>query len=118
MSKSYSEIKKRLKYLREEIEAERISTGEIVELQLLAEYIDKGDVILLEWAGVPEHSEHSEKQTKKKQPDSWRDCGNAVYEDRRYSMKKLRRFYHCEQNSFSCSICPVYKEKKTTKVFL
>lgn len=48
-------IKKRLEYLRQEIEAERISYGEIAELQSLAGYIDKDDVQLLEWAGVPEH---------------------------------------------------------------
>ena len=47
-------IKKRLKYLRAEIEAERISYGEIAELQSLAKYIDKSDSLLLEWAGVCE----------------------------------------------------------------
>ena len=47
-------IKKRLKYLRGEIEAERISTGEIIELQSLVSHIDPSDVLLLEWAGVPE----------------------------------------------------------------
>jgi len=46
--------KARLKYLRGEIEAERISYGEIAELQSLVEHIDDGDVLLLEWAGVPE----------------------------------------------------------------
>lgn len=50
-------IKKRLEYLRQEIEAERISTDEILELQSLAEYIEPGDVLLLEWAGVPESVE-------------------------------------------------------------
>ena len=49
-------IQERLEYLRGEIKAERISTGEIVELQSLADYIETGDVLLLEWAGVPEHS--------------------------------------------------------------
>ena len=49
-------IAKRLRYLRREIVAERISYYEIVELQLLAEYIDPGDMLLLEWAGVPEES--------------------------------------------------------------
>ncbi len=44
----------RLEYLRGEIEAERISTGEILELQSLAPHIEPGDVLLLEWAGVPE----------------------------------------------------------------
>ena len=47
-------IEKRLEYLRGEIEAERISYGEIVELQSLSSYINPGDVLLLEWAGVPE----------------------------------------------------------------
>jgi len=47
-------IKKRLAYLRQEIEAERISQGEILELQGLAEHIDAGDTLLLEWALVPE----------------------------------------------------------------
>ena len=49
------QAKKRLEYLRREIEAERISTGEIVELQGLVKYIKPGDVLLLEWAGVCEH---------------------------------------------------------------
>jgi hypothetical protein len=47
-------IQERLEYLRGEIMAERISAGEIVELQSLAEHIDDGDTLLLEWAGVPE----------------------------------------------------------------
>ena len=51
--KATKEIKERLEYLRGEIRKECISTGEIAELQGLAEYIDKGDVELLEWAGVP-----------------------------------------------------------------
>ncbi len=50
-------IKRILEYLRQEINAERISQEEIFELQSLAKHIDKGDVQLLEWAGVPEFSE-------------------------------------------------------------
>ena len=49
-----TKIKKRLEYLRREIHKERISYGEIAELQSLVPYIDKGDIELLEWAGVPE----------------------------------------------------------------
>jgi hypothetical protein len=49
-----SKAKERLEYLRQEIRAERISYGEIAELQSLREYIDSGDVELLEWAGVLE----------------------------------------------------------------
>jgi len=52
--KTTKAIKKRLEELRKEIQAERISYGEIFELQSLAKHIDKGDVLLLEWAGVPE----------------------------------------------------------------
>ena len=48
------EAKKRLKEIRREIVKERVSYGEIAELQNLAKYIDSGDVLLLEWAGVPE----------------------------------------------------------------
>lgn len=49
-----AKIKERLEYLRGEIEAERIAYGEIAELQSLANYIEKDDVLLLEWAGVSE----------------------------------------------------------------
>ncbi len=51
------EIKERLEYLRGEIRAERISYGEIAELQSLADHIEPGDVELLQWAGVPEETE-------------------------------------------------------------
>jgi len=47
--------KERLEYLRQEIKAERISYGEISELQSLVDYIDDGDVELLQWAGVEEN---------------------------------------------------------------
>jgi hypothetical protein len=47
-------IQERLEELRAEIQAQRISYGEIAELQSLAEHIDPSDVELLEWAGVPE----------------------------------------------------------------
>ena len=44
----------RLEYFRGEIRAQRISYGDLAELQGLAEHIDPSDVELLEWAGVPE----------------------------------------------------------------
>lgn len=44
----------RLEYLRGELRAERISYGDLAELQSLVEHIDPGDVELLEAAGVPE----------------------------------------------------------------
>ena len=49
-----SETETRLEYLRGQIRAERISYGELAELQGMADQIDPGDVELLEWAGVPE----------------------------------------------------------------
>lgn len=52
--KATKKIKARLEYLRGELEAERISMGELAELQELVEYIEPGDVQLLEAAGVPE----------------------------------------------------------------
>jgi hypothetical protein len=50
-------IKERLEYLRGELRAERISYGELAELQGLAQHIEPGDVELLEAAGVPETDE-------------------------------------------------------------
>lgn len=48
------QIKARLEYLRSQINKECISYGEIAELQSLSDYIENGDLQLLEWAGVPE----------------------------------------------------------------
>jgi len=53
-------IKERLEELRIEIQNERISIGEIIELQSLVEHIDKSDVELLQWAGVDEFEEDIE----------------------------------------------------------
>ena len=46
--------RERLAAIRESIETESVSWGELAELQGLADDIDPGDVLLLEWAGVPE----------------------------------------------------------------
>lgn len=54
-------IADRLEELRTEIDAERISSGELAELQNWAPYIDRSDMQLLEWAGVPEHEEEVSK---------------------------------------------------------
>ncbi|MCL4414797.1 MAG: hypothetical protein M1522_08655 [Actinobacteria bacterium] len=50
----------RLEYLRGELRAERISYGELFELQTLAHRINPGDVELLEAAGVPEYPDEVE----------------------------------------------------------
>jgi hypothetical protein len=47
-------VKQRLEYLRGELRAERISYGELAELQSLAEHIEPGDMELQEAAGIPE----------------------------------------------------------------
>jgi hypothetical protein len=47
-----TKVNERLEYLRSQIQAENISYSEIAELEYLAEYIEAGDVELLEWAGV------------------------------------------------------------------
>ena len=52
--KNPNQIKVRLEELREELRQERISYGELAELQSLAEHIEAGDVELLQAAGVPE----------------------------------------------------------------
>ena len=49
--------KARLEYLRGEIKGERIGYEEIAELESLKEYIEPDDVLLLEWAGVPEKAQ-------------------------------------------------------------
>jgi len=51
------EIRDRLEYIRHELRQERISYGELIELQTLTGYIDPGDVELLEAAGVPEFND-------------------------------------------------------------
>jgi hypothetical protein len=53
-------ITDRLEYLRGELRAERMSWGELAELQGLAGHIDPSDVELLEPAGVPEFPEEEE----------------------------------------------------------
>lgn len=57
MATSSDDPRARLEVLRAAIHAENISWGELHELQGLAEYIEPGDVELLEWAGVPEFPE-------------------------------------------------------------
>ncbi len=53
------DTQQRLEYLRGELRAERISYGELAELQSLAGSIEPGDVELLEAAGVPEFPERA-----------------------------------------------------------
>ena len=53
--KRTTNIERRLAAIRKSIVAENVSINEIAELQNeLVEHIDPSDVLLLEWAGVPE----------------------------------------------------------------
>jgi hypothetical protein len=54
--------KKRLEQLRKELRAERISYGELAELESLKEYIDEDDVELRQAAGIPEFDEDEYKK--------------------------------------------------------
>ena len=56
MKTTIQKARKRLEQLRAELRAERISYGELAELESLIPYIDRDDVELLEAAGVPEES--------------------------------------------------------------
>jgi hypothetical protein len=47
-------IKETLASIRQSIIEERVSYGELAELEQLKEHIDKDDIELLQWAGVPE----------------------------------------------------------------
>ena len=62
---SSKQIKQRLEYLRGELRAERISYGELAELQSLVPHIEPGDLELLEAAGVPEEEAMKHRQTPK-----------------------------------------------------
>ena len=55
MTTERTNIERRLAAIRKNIVAEEVSMNEIAELQNdLVEYIDPSDMLLLEWAGVPE----------------------------------------------------------------
>jgi len=62
------EKKQRLEELRKELQDGQLSYGELAELQSLAPYIEKGDVELLEAAGVPEFEED---ETAEEQPETY-----------------------------------------------
>jgi hypothetical protein len=73
-----TDTKSRLEYLRGELRAERISYGELHELQTMADQIEPGDVELLEAAGVPEFPEET-----KHTPGPWftLDTGLDVFSE-------------------------------------
>lgn len=72
----------RLEYLRGELQAERISYGELAELQSLKEFIDLDDVELLEAAGVPEELVNIRREALAKygQLTGWDAISNTIEE--------------------------------------
>lgn len=85
-------VKERLEYLRGEIEAERISYGEISELRSLAEHIDPGDTLLLEWAESDEEDEPVEEYCEMSGCD-WEACQERTLD----SGNKISLCYQCSQ---------------------
>ncbi len=71
---------KRLEYLRGELRAERISYGELVELESLIPFISPDDVELLEAAGVPENQTKTEKAGAKTEVIIVRGCRIRIHE--------------------------------------
>jgi hypothetical protein len=67
------EAKKRLEYLRGELRAERISYGELHELQSLRGHIAPDDAELLEAAGVPEGADDDD-ESNRMDPDFHADA--------------------------------------------
>lgn len=102
-SDSSEKIKKRLEQLRKELRAERISYGELAELQSLSKYIDKNDIELLEAAGVPEHDEFAKGGKVKvyKLGDMWSDdfdydgmLKTALKSETSWGIPKLQKLYY------------------------
>lgn len=95
MKEATPAITERLEYLRGQIKAERISLDEICELQGLAEYIDEGDVELLEPAGVPEYPVSTKTFTITLEGKSQSDIESAMQE----VMNSIQSGYECGANS-------------------
>lgn len=69
-----SDVAARLEYLRGELQGERISYGELAELQSLAAHIAPGDVELLEAAGVPESVEEDTQYSAEAESAAYREA--------------------------------------------
>lgn len=95
MNKATPEIKKRLEELRTILRSENISHGELIELQDLTQYIEEGDVELLEPAGVPENPISTKTFTITLEGKSQSDIESAMQE----VMNAIQSGYHCGANS-------------------
>ena len=93
-----AKIKERLEYLRGEIIAERISYGEIAELQSLVDYIDPDDVQLLEWAGVPE-GETPKKPCRLRRYVKHRLVSSQIFDDPEAAHEEGRKWANADGNN-------------------
>jgi len=102
-------VRDRLEYLRGELRAERISYGELAELQSLVEHIEPGDVELLEAAGVPEFPARFVvvENTPGYLPE---DDDPATFEDRESARAYLREAVERYTNEYSENGGYVYRE--------
>lgn len=80
------EIKTRLDYLRQEIQDERISTAEIIELESLRDHIDPSDTLLLEWSGIPEGFKIIDRESEIDNLINW--ISETKSESDKYAMKE------------------------------
>jgi hypothetical protein len=88
--------KKRLEQLRKELRAERISYGELIELENLKEYIDENDIELKQAAGIPEFEDEDEYakggyMAKGGKMDSLSENGKKVFNQMK--REKVNRYY-------------------------
>lgn len=81
MTAQEKHVDDRLKYFRKQIMREQMSYGDIAELQGLVEYIHPDDVLLLQWAGVPEVDNHKEMNLNIKYIKvEFDDCGDTQWQ--------------------------------------
>lgn len=98
--------KLRLEELRKVIRAERISYGELAELQGMAEHIEPGDVELLEWAGVPEFPEDEPAELGRVELD--RKCSKCGHQPK--NARKL--FLDAWDNTWKCDDALACKKRQ------
>jgi hypothetical protein len=100
--------KRRLNYLRGEIDAERISTSEILELESLVPYIEAGDVELLQWANVPEFEEAEDEGelVKLTQPHNYQCEADGCTETDNLTMSK---WSGVDKDTYYDVLCPAHR---------
>jgi hypothetical protein len=113
---SEAEIQKRLEYLRKELRAERISYGELLELQSLAKHIKPNDVELLEAAGVPEYKKGGAVKSRySKKADAKRRAKPAGYRYKITNKENPKYYKRPTAEEIAKGSKKIYYEKRKTK---